>query len=161
MDAKSRRYGMVPAFSMVTLPQNLSTGNGKIPGWSCILSVANKANKVAMHRLNMAQTWVSSSCRAGQRRAPIAMEACDTIAPPWLALPFSVQGADGLGSFSIVLSIIVLPSRSTKDLGRWQRRAQLQPRRRVAAARWRHALHVPPRASEALRTQQPRAYPQR
>ena len=31
---------MVPAFGMVILPQNLSTGNGHVPGWSCILSVA-------------------------------------------------------------------------------------------------------------------------
>ena len=30
---------MVPAFGRVILPQNLSTGNGKIPGCSCILSV--------------------------------------------------------------------------------------------------------------------------
>ena len=30
---------MVQAFGMVILSQNLSTGNGQIPGWSCILSV--------------------------------------------------------------------------------------------------------------------------
>ena len=30
---------MVPAFGMVILPQNLSTGNRQIPGCSCILSV--------------------------------------------------------------------------------------------------------------------------
>ena len=30
---------MVPAFGMVILPQNLSTINGQVPGWSCILSV--------------------------------------------------------------------------------------------------------------------------
>ena len=28
-----------PAFGMVILPQNPSTGNGQVPGWSCILSV--------------------------------------------------------------------------------------------------------------------------
>ena len=32
---------MEPAFGMVILPQNLSTGNGKVPGCSCILSVAS------------------------------------------------------------------------------------------------------------------------
>ena len=31
---------MIPAFDMVILPQNLSTGNGHVPGCSCILSVA-------------------------------------------------------------------------------------------------------------------------
>ena len=31
---------MIPAFGMVILPQNPSTGNGKVPGCSCILSVA-------------------------------------------------------------------------------------------------------------------------
>ena len=31
---------MVPAFGMAILPQNISTGNGQVPGWSCILSVA-------------------------------------------------------------------------------------------------------------------------
>ena len=31
---------MVSAFGMVILPQNLSTGNGQVPGWSCTLSVA-------------------------------------------------------------------------------------------------------------------------
>ena len=36
---KSRRYAMVPAFGMVILSQNLSTGNGQTPGYSCILSV--------------------------------------------------------------------------------------------------------------------------
>ena len=30
---------MIPALGMVILPQNLSTGNGQIPGRSCILSV--------------------------------------------------------------------------------------------------------------------------
>ena len=30
---------MIPAFGMVILPQNFSTGNGQIPGCSCILSV--------------------------------------------------------------------------------------------------------------------------
>ena len=30
---------MIPTFGMVILPQNLSTGNAKIPGCSCILSV--------------------------------------------------------------------------------------------------------------------------
>ena len=30
---------MIPAFGMVILTQNLSTGDGQIPGWSCILSV--------------------------------------------------------------------------------------------------------------------------
>ena len=30
---------MVPAFGMVILPQNLSTGKGKIPGCSCILTI--------------------------------------------------------------------------------------------------------------------------
>ena len=44
MDGKSRRYAMVTAFDMVILPQNLSTGNGKIPGCSCILSVDNDGN---------------------------------------------------------------------------------------------------------------------
>ena len=29
---------MVPAFGMVISPQNLSTGNVQVPGWSCILS---------------------------------------------------------------------------------------------------------------------------
>ena len=29
---------MIPAFGMVILPQNRSTGNGQVPGWSCILS---------------------------------------------------------------------------------------------------------------------------
>ena len=33
---------MVPAFDMVILPQNLSTGNGQIPGWNCILSVVTR-----------------------------------------------------------------------------------------------------------------------
>ena len=31
---------MVPAYGMVFLPQNPSTSNGKIPGCSCILSLA-------------------------------------------------------------------------------------------------------------------------
>ena len=31
---------MIPAFGMIILPQNLSTGNGQVPGCSCILSVA-------------------------------------------------------------------------------------------------------------------------
>ena len=30
---------MIPALGMVILLQNLSTGNGQVPGWSCILSV--------------------------------------------------------------------------------------------------------------------------
>ena len=30
---------MIPAFGMVILPQNPSTGDGHVPGWSCILSV--------------------------------------------------------------------------------------------------------------------------
>ena len=30
---------MIPAFGMVILPQNPSTENGRVPGWSCILSV--------------------------------------------------------------------------------------------------------------------------
>ena len=34
---------MVPAFGMVILPQNPSTRNVQVPGWSCILSVANPA----------------------------------------------------------------------------------------------------------------------
>ena len=32
---------MILAFGMVIVPQNLSTENGQIPGWSCILSVAS------------------------------------------------------------------------------------------------------------------------
>ena len=40
MDGKSRRHAMVPASGMVILPQNLSTGDGQVPGWSCILSMA-------------------------------------------------------------------------------------------------------------------------
>ena len=39
VDGRSRRYAMVPAFGMVISPQNLSTGNGQVPGCSCILSV--------------------------------------------------------------------------------------------------------------------------
>ena len=39
VDGKSRRYAMIPAFGMVILPQNPSTGDGQIPGCSCILSV--------------------------------------------------------------------------------------------------------------------------
>ena len=34
---------MVPAFGMVILTQNPSTGNGQIPGCSCILSVGTTA----------------------------------------------------------------------------------------------------------------------
>ena len=34
VDGKSRRYAMVPAFGMVTLPQDPSTGNGQLPGWA-------------------------------------------------------------------------------------------------------------------------------
>ena len=32
----------LPAFGMIILPQNLSAGNGKIPGCSCILSVVGQ-----------------------------------------------------------------------------------------------------------------------
>ena len=35
---------MVPAFDMVIVPQNLSTENGQIPGWSGIISVAEPPN---------------------------------------------------------------------------------------------------------------------
>ena len=34
VDGKSRRYAMIPAFGMVLLPQNPSTGNGQVPGCS-------------------------------------------------------------------------------------------------------------------------------
>ena len=36
---------MIPAFGMVILPQNLSTGDGKIPGCSCIRSVATSVSE--------------------------------------------------------------------------------------------------------------------
>ena len=32
---------MIPALGMVILPQNTSTENRHVPGWSCILSVGN------------------------------------------------------------------------------------------------------------------------
>ena len=38
---------MIPAFGMVMLPQNPSTGNGHVPGWSCILSVGGWARTYA------------------------------------------------------------------------------------------------------------------
>ena len=37
---------MVPAFGIVVLPQNPSTGNGQIPGWSCILGVVTEYTSI-------------------------------------------------------------------------------------------------------------------
>ena len=42
---------MVPAFGMVILPQNLSTGNRQVPGWSCILSVSIMLLEECTHRM--------------------------------------------------------------------------------------------------------------
>ena len=39
VDGNFRRYAMILAFGMVILPQNPSTENGHVPGWSYILSV--------------------------------------------------------------------------------------------------------------------------
>ena len=49
---------MVPAFGMVILPQNLSTGNGQIPGCSCILSVAVAQEELREHALAHASVVV-------------------------------------------------------------------------------------------------------
>ena len=48
MDGKYRRYVMLPAYGMVVLPKNPSTGNGQIPGWSCILSVGSVIFKLSL-----------------------------------------------------------------------------------------------------------------
>ena len=45
------------AFGMFILPQNLSTGNGQVPGWSCILSVGTRLGGVAR-------------CQSGGRGSP-------------------------------------------------------------------------------------------
>ena len=42
MDVESQRYTMIPAFGMVILTQNLSTGNVQVPGCSFILSVGTR-----------------------------------------------------------------------------------------------------------------------
>ena len=42
---------MVPAFGMVILPQNLSNGNGQVPGCSCILSVVSEGGEVIKLRI--------------------------------------------------------------------------------------------------------------
>ena len=48
LGGKSRRYAMVPAFGMDILPQTLSTGNGQVPGWSCVISVGYPARARAL-----------------------------------------------------------------------------------------------------------------
>ena len=82
MDGKSRRYAMIPAFGMVILPHNPNTGNGQVPGWSCILSMGIPFKPLGycyiallLHRFRLqdqpvCRWWARSACAKASIRSP-------------------------------------------------------------------------------------------
>ena len=85
---------MVPAFGMVILPQNPSTGNGQVPGCSCILSVVRPQNATDFAQLPEAEGYPPA---AMAMLLPYAAEGAMQQAPqPTQSPPFEPIGHTGV-----------------------------------------------------------------
>ena len=73
---------MIPALGMVILPQNPSTGDGQIPGCSCILSVGGSDVSVAVRSRSTA-TGCGSMC--GGWSATKGSRGCE-VRPPLISM---------------------------------------------------------------------------
>ena len=77
---------MIPAFGMVILPQNSSTGNEQVPGWSCILSVVSGTEKICFVRASTYKIRVIAHKLAINTSCPRRFSAYSSR-PPLFLLP--------------------------------------------------------------------------